>query len=51
MEHYSDGGLDFNDQIIAEICKENGLILVTHDGDFKSQDITILTDNNYLLSI
>lgn len=40
---------DWNDQIIAELCRKNGYLLVTHDGDFKQeQDLTILTYNGRL---
>ncbi|RKU30229.1 hypothetical protein C6497_04510 [Candidatus Poribacteria bacterium] len=49
MDDYVNGGTDFNDQIISEICRNNGFTLVTHDGDFKSQDIPILTANYKLL--
>lgn len=41
---------DFNDQILAELCKVRGLKLVTHDGDFKDCGITLLTANKSLLS-
>ena len=41
---------DFNDQILAEICKSKSFKLVTHDGDFKDYDITVLTANRNMLS-
>ena len=40
---------DFNDQVIADLCQTRGLKLVTHDSDFRSQDITIVTANQKLL--
>lgn len=49
LDDYANGDSDFNDQIIAEICKSNGLTLVTHDGDFRTHEIPILTANTYLL--
>ena len=39
----------FNDQVITEICKNNGFTLITNDGDFKTQEISILTANAKLL--
>lgn len=46
---YSSGDFDFNDQVMTEICKSNGFTLITNDGDFKTQDIPILTANRTLL--
>lgn len=50
LESYSSGQHDFNDQIIADICKGCKLKLVTHDSDFKGQGISILTANPRLLA-
>lgn len=50
MENYADGESDFNDLIIIELCKNYGLTLVTHDGDFNTQEIPILTANRSLLN-
>ena len=50
LDAYSTGDSDFNDQVIAELCKVKGLTLITHDGDFKGQGISILTANRYLLN-
>ena len=47
---YGNGGIDFNDQVIREACKRNGLKLVTDDGDFAGQGIPILTANRRLLN-
>lgn len=41
---------DFNDMIMAELCKKNSLKLITHDADFKKFEITVLTANKNLLS-
>ena len=46
---YAAGNSDFNDQVITEICRSNKLTLITHDGDFRSQEIPILTANSQLL--
>ncbi len=51
LKDYAIGGLDFNDQVITELCKSNGFMLITDDGDFKTQEIPILTANRSLLSI
>jgi predicted nucleic acid-binding protein len=49
LNEYESGLLDFNDQILAEICISNGLKLITHDGDFGNSYITVITANNKLL--
>lgn len=45
-----ENGLDFNDKHICKLCDENNFILFTHDGDFKSSDIEILSMNRFLLT-
>ncbi|MCH6236791.1 PIN domain-containing protein [Cognataquiflexum rubidum] len=42
--------LDFVDKGTALLCKENNLILLTNDKDFKNSDIDILTGNPSLLN-
>jgi predicted nucleic acid-binding protein len=49
LTDYATGSFDFNDQVITEICKSNGFTLITNDGDFKTQEILILTANQSLL--
>jgi len=41
---------DFNDQVIVELCRKNGLKLLTHDGDFKDSGIPVITANKRLLA-
>ena len=43
VDEYSEGKSDFNDQVIAAICKREELRLVTDDGDFADAGISILT--------
>jgi predicted nucleic acid-binding protein len=50
MVEFEQGNSDFNDQMIAEICRGEELQLVTDDGDFRSVDLSILTANNSLLT-
>jgi predicted nucleic acid-binding protein len=50
LSGYEAGNADFNDQILAELCKTTGLALVTDDGDLKDLTATILTENRNLLS-
>lgn len=50
LADYISGDFDFNDQVITEICKNNGLVLITNDGDFKTQEIPVLTANPSLLT-
>ena len=49
LDEYAKGHFDFNDQVITEFCRSNGLTLITHDGDFSSQGIPVLTANKSLL--
>ena len=49
LTDYAAGNSDFNDQVITELCKNNGFTLITNDSDFKTQDIPILTANSNLL--
>lgn len=49
IDTYSTGDADFNDLVLVELCRSKGLTLITHDGDFKGKDITILTANRRLL--
>ena len=49
LADYISGDFDFNDQVITEICKSNGFTLITNDGDFKTQEIPVLTANSKLL--
>jgi predicted nucleic acid-binding protein len=48
VNEYSRGESDFNDLVLDELCESKGLKLVTHDGDFKGKNITILTANKHL---
>jgi len=36
---------DLNDELLLAVCRDSGLQLVTHDGDFRHADIAILTAN------
>lgn len=50
IDEYEKGESDFNDQILAELCKNQGLSFVTHDGDFKGVGLSLITANGKLLS-
>ena len=39
LDDYAVGGFDFNDQVIAQLCKNKGLTLIKNDGDFRGQGI------------
>jgi hypothetical protein len=43
--------LDMNDYMYTKIAKEQGLVIVTNDGDFQVEDIPIYTSHNGLLSL
>lgn len=49
LNTFSSGSMDFNDKIIEDVCRKNGFLLVTDDGDFKNSEITVLTANKKLL--
>lgn len=40
--------LDLNDHLIGDICRRNGLTLVTHDRDFAAAHLPIVTANKRL---
>jgi predicted nucleic acid-binding protein len=42
--------LDFADKATVSICKQNSMVLLTNDADFKYVDIDILTCNNKILN-
>jgi len=47
---FAAGNSDFNDLVLAELCRSKRFKLVTDDGDFKNKAITILTANPKLLA-
>lgn len=49
LQEYREGKSDFNDQIVTALCNNKSLILLTDDGDFKDQNLEILTANPKLL--
>lgn len=49
LDDYAKGGVDYNDQVFTELCKNNGYTLITDDGDFNTHEIPILTANRSLL--
>ncbi len=50
LDNYTKGSFDFNDQIIADLCRVKDLMLITHDFDFRKQDLPLLTANRRLLN-
>lgn len=49
LNEFEKGHSDFNDQLYIELCKADGLILVTNDGDFKNRGVPVLTANPSML--
>lgn len=50
LDRFLQCALDFNDVIIEDFCMSNPkIILVTNDGDFKNEDLPILTANGSML--
>jgi len=50
IEEFGKGDSDFNDQLLAELCKRRNLKLVTHDADFRDCGLNVLTANKNLLN-
>lgn len=50
INEFAAGEVDFNDQMLAELCGANNLKLVTHDVDFEGENLTILTANPKLIA-
>lgn len=50
LDWYESGKADFNDQILTQLCKLQGLTLVTDDGDFRGSGLKIVTANRRLLT-
>lgn len=47
---FSEGSYDFNDLLLARLCREERLTLVTHDADFAEMEgLTIVTANKKAL--
>ena len=49
LQQLETGTTDFNDQVIENICRENGFTLITHDSDFPTTNLNILTANRQML--
>jgi len=50
LDDYESKCPDFNDQILAELCRSRSLKFVTNDSDFRDFNITILTANKNMLN-
>ena len=50
LKDFSSGNVDWNDQLIAENCRKNGLAVLTNDSDFTHGGIPVFTANNTLLA-
>ncbi len=51
LYEFEAGQVDFNDQMLLQLCRNKNLMLVTDDGDCTSNDVTILTANSRLLEL
>lgn len=51
LDDFSTGAVDFNDAVLADICKKQGFKLMTNDADFQSGGIEVLTTNPKLLQV
>lgn len=47
---FAKGDIDFNDEVLLEVCKQKKLIMLTDDGDFKHADVPIITANQKMLA-
>ncbi len=50
LKGFETGESDFNDALIADVCKIHGFKLLTNDADFRTGGIEVLTTNPKLLS-
>jgi|GEM_PF-3464287 len=50
LDEYKRGQSDINDQVLVALCLNQGLTLVTHDGDFKGCGVPLVTANRHLLT-
>ena len=50
ITEYEKGNSDFNDQVLADLCRSKDLMLVTDDGDFKDYGLPVMTANRHLLT-
>ena len=51
LDTFANGSRDFDDQLLAELCRAKGYKLVTDDGDFSFPGITVITANSTLYNI
>lgn len=51
LARFASGGDDINDQLIAEKCRLDGLVLVADDGDMARYDVRLVTGNKGLLRV
>ncbi len=49
LADFRQGKADFNDLVLAGLCRQNNLALMTDDGDFTQKGLKILTANRRLL--
>jgi len=49
LDNFANSGVDFNDQMLVEICNKNQITLVTDDSDFKNANCRIITANQQML--
>jgi hypothetical protein len=49
LDEFSSGAHDFNDQVLADLCKRRAFKLVTDDSDFRLSGINVITANAKLL--
>lgn len=49
IDEFAGGDSDINDLAIARICRSHGFKLITHDADFREEDVFILTANKRML--
>ncbi len=50
LSEFEIGGIDFNDSLIAENCRQNNWKLMTNDGDFIQGGIEVITANIKLIA-
>jgi len=50
LNDFETGKIDFNDQVLEDLCARRGFYLVTDDADFKTVNLPLFTANPKLLN-
>ena len=46
---HEQGGWEFNDRVLVQLCRVRSFVFVTHDADFAAAEIAVLTANREMI--